>query len=360
MLIQEGIFTTEIGLMGHGLQMWMQTIWFLTRCSHNSTVILDEPDVYMHADLQRKLIRFLRNEYSQIIVATHSIEIMSEVEADNILIIDKKKDKSLFASDFNAVQKVLLNMGSIHNVALARLWSAKKLLIVEGKDIDILKRIQNTLFKNSNEPLDAIPNMSIGGWGGWSRAIGSKIMLKNAGDENIVVYCIFDSDYHTELEIETRKEEAQKNGINLWIWSKKEIENYLIVPEAIKRLIEKDADATIELENVVKKLEELVEGLKVDYLDILTDKVHIESRRAGKHIEPSTARKKAVKELESTWVNKYSIVSGKALIKKISNWTNEEYNVSLNSNKLAQELRINEIPQELKEIIGLIEHKKEI
>src|SRR5690606_2382319 len=130
-------------------------------------------------------------------IATHSIEIMSEVEAENILIIDKKKNKSIFASDFNAVQKVLLNMGSIHNLALARLWSANKMLIVEGKDIEILKRIQNTLFKNSKEPLDAIPNISIGGWGGWNRAVGTKLMLKNAGDENIIVYCLFDSDYHT-------------------------------------------------------------------------------------------------------------------------------------------------------------------
>lgn len=358
LLIQEGVFTTEIGLMGHGLQMWMQTIWFLTRCSHNSTVILDEPDVYMHADLQRKLIRLLRNEYAQIIVATHSVEIMSEVEADNVLIIDKKKRKSLFASDFNAVQKVLLSMGSIHNVALARLWSARKMLIVEGKDIDILKRIQNTLFKNSKEPLDAIPNMSIGGWGGWSRAVGSKLMLKNAGEENIVIYCILDSDYHTEQEIEDRKKEATKNGINLKIWNRKEVENYLIEPNAIRRIIEKEINEKLSPEVVVSKIEEIVENLKSDYLDLLMDKVHIEYRRNGKHIEPSTARKKAEKQLQDNWANKYSIVSGKALIKKICNWSNDEYNVSLNSNKIAQELTKSEIPDELKKTLEKIEARE--
>jgi len=121
LLIQEGVFTTEISMMGHGLQMWMQTMWFLARCNPNSTVILDEPDVYMHADLQRKLIRLLRNEFKQVIIATHSIEIMSEVEPESILVIDRNKPKSIFASDFNAVQKVLLNIGSIHNIALARL-----------------------------------------------------------------------------------------------------------------------------------------------------------------------------------------------------------------------------------------------
>lgn len=359
LLIQEGIFNTEIGLMGHGLQMWLQTIWFLTRCNKNSTVILDEPDVYMHADLQRKLIRYLKNEYSQVIVATHSVEIMSEVEAENILIIDKKKEKSIFASDFNAVQKVLLNMGSIHNVALARLWSANKMLIVEGKDIDILKRIQNTLFKNSAEPLDAIPHLSIGGWGGWSRAVGSKLMLKNAGEESIIIYCILDSDYHTEEEIVSRLDEAKKNGINLKIWEKKEIENYLIVPSAIKRIIERESKYEIDIEEIKSKIESLAETLKDDYLDLLMDKIHIDSRRTGKFLEPSTARKKAQKELEILWGNKYSLVSGKSVIKKISNWANDDFNVSLNSNKLAQELTISEIPDELKNVIINIENKTE-
>lgn len=360
LLIQEGIFTTEIGLMGHGLQMWLQTLWFLARCNSNSTVILDEPDVYMHADLQRKLIRYLKNEYSQVIVATHSVEIMSEIEPENILIIDKKKEKSVFASDFNAVQKVLLNMGSIHNLALARLWSANKLLIVEGKDIDILKRIQNTIFKNSPEPLDAIPHLSIGGWGGWSRAVGSKLMLKNAGDENIIIYCIFDSDYHTEDEINDRIGEAQKHGINLKIWKRKEIENYLIEPLAIKRILERESEKVVDLDEIKNAIDSIAESLKEDYLDLLTDKIHINVRRTGKFLEPSTARKKAQKELEESWTDKFAIVSGKSLIKKISNWTNNNYNVSLNSNKLAQELTISEIPTELQNVIINIENKKTI
>ena len=151
------------------------------------------------------------------------------------------------------------------------------MLIVEGKDIDILKRIQNTLFKNSPEPLDAIPHLTIGGWGGWSRAVGSKLMLKNAGEENIIIYCLLDSDYHTEEEIASRYNEAEKNGINLKIWKKKEIENYLIVPSAIKRIIEKESKNEINIGEIKSKIESLIESLKEDYLDLLTDKIHIDA-----------------------------------------------------------------------------------
>ena len=360
LLVQEEIFTTEIGYMGHGLQMWMQTMWFLARCKPTSTVILDEPDVYMHADLQRKLIRLLRNEFQQVLIATHSIEIMSEVEPENILVIDRKKQKSIFASDFNAVQKVLLNIGSIHNIALARLWSAKKFLIVEGKDVDILKRMQNTLFENSKEPLDAIPQMSIGGWGGWSRAVGSKLMLKNAGDENIITYCILDSDYYSEDEISVRYDEAKKNGINLKIWKRKEIENYLIVPGAIKRIILRESGCEILNDQIIKKIDKCCEELKQEFIDHVMDRIHVSQRRKGNFLEPSTARQKAEECVSKSWENKLQVVSGKALIKKIGAWTNEKYNVSINPIKLAQELKAKEISEEMKIVLIKIENKQQL
>ena len=35
-------FVGEVAKMGHGLQMWLQTMWFLTRARDASTLILDE------------------------------------------------------------------------------------------------------------------------------------------------------------------------------------------------------------------------------------------------------------------------------------------------------------------------------
>src|SRR5688500_9411584 len=87
MEVRNETFVGEVGTMGHGLQMWLQTMWFLARVGKTHTVILDEPDVYMHPDLQRRLIRFLRRRFPQVIVATHSVEIMAEVEPDEILVI---------------------------------------------------------------------------------------------------------------------------------------------------------------------------------------------------------------------------------------------------------------------------------
>ncbi|MFR9603235.1 MAG: ATP-binding protein [Rikenellaceae bacterium] len=175
LMVRDGVFTAEVAQMGHGLQMWLQTMWFLSRCDKDSVVILDEPDVYMHADMQRKLIRLLKGKFKQVIVATHSVEIISDVEADNILPIDKSASKQKYATSSKIVQQTINNIGSIHNLDLARLSSANKVIFTEGpkEDIDILGIFHSKLYPQSVYPLCNIPHVNTKGWSGWQRVCGA-------------------------------------------------------------------------------------------------------------------------------------------------------------------------------------------
>lgn len=240
LFVRDNRFEAEIGMMGHGLQMWLQTMWFLSRSSNDSTIILDEPDVYMHADLQRRLIKIIKNNFKQVIVATHSIEIMSEVEPENILPINNTKQKQEYANKAPLVQKVVSEIGSVHNIEVARLFSSSKFLIVEGEkeDVKLLSIFQSKIYPYSFEQFDILPKIYIEGWGGWQRVIGSNKVFKE-NKTSIITYCIFDSDFHTEEEKSKRLLDANEHEINLHIWNKKEIENYLLVPSAICRAIKK-------------------------------------------------------------------------------------------------------------------------
>jgi predicted ATPase len=170
LMVRNDDFVGEINWMGHGLQMWLQTMWFLARCKEYETVILDEPDVYMHADLQRRLIRFMEGRHPQVIVATHSVEIMSEVDPESILVVDRDKRQAQFTTDIPEVQQVVDQIGGIENLQLARLWSSRRCLFVEGDDLMLLKQFQNNLFARTSEPIDAMPKMSVGdGEGGATR-----------------------------------------------------------------------------------------------------------------------------------------------------------------------------------------------
>ncbi len=357
LFIEDGAFVAEVGWMGHGLQMWLQTMWFLARCKRDSTVILDEPDVYLHADLQRKLIRFLKNRFTQTIIATHSIEIISEVNPENILVIDKGNHVSKYSTSLPSVQEIINNIGSIQNLELIRYWSSKKFIILESaqEDISILKIIQDKIFPNSDEPLDTIPKTYVEGWGGWQRVIGSKNALNCAGD--ISTYCIFDPDYHTEDEKNERLAEAKKEGINLHIWSKKEIENFLIVPSAIFRLIDnnhKKGKPTLELVN--QKIETLLEEMKDDIIDCYSSEIH----KKNKGLDIPTCNSKARKIVTLNWANtsnKLSIAPGKKMIRTLSNWSKNEFGTSFNMLQIARVLEIGEIDEELTDIISSIEKR---
>ncbi len=271
--VRDEDFVGEIRWMGHGLQIWLQTMWFLARTDHRDVVVLDEPDVYLHADLQRKLIRILKAQDRQAIIATHSIEMMSEVEPSSILVADRRRRKSEFATSLPGVQTIINQIGGVHNIHLARLWSSKKVVFLEGHDLVFLKIFQDKLFPASNEPLDALPNFSIGGWGGWNYVVGSSMLLKGSGGEEITKYCILDRDYHTSDEIGERYQSAVQHRIGLHIWGKKEIENYVLCISSIVRLLNtsKKKGKNVTAGHVETILNEICEHLKDKTHDLISE-----------------------------------------------------------------------------------------
>lgn len=356
LFIRDNNFESEIGMMGHGLQMWLQTMWFLSRASPKSTVILDEPDVYMHADLQRRLIKLIKTKYQQVIVATHSVEIMSEVEPENILPIDNKKARQQYANKAPLVQKIVDDIGSVHNIEIARLFSHSKFLIVEGEkdDVKILSIFQSKIFPNTFEQFDILPKIFVEGWGGWQRVIGSNKVFKE-NKTSIITYCIFDSDYHVEEEKESRYRDAAENEINLHIWSKKEIENYLLAPSAILRIVKnvkKQADIT-ELK-IIDIINSFCEELKDEVIDSFASEI----KNKSNYKEIKTINQEARKYVNERWKREsWNLVSGKTLIAKTSNWLSLTYKVSISKFSLARELLLSEIDSEVIKVITCIENK---
>jgi putative AbiEii toxin of type IV toxin-antitoxin system len=364
LLVEDFHFPAELAWMGHGLQMWLQTMWFLTRAADHETVILDEPDVYMHADLQRRLVRYVRAGHKQVVIATHSSEIMAEVAPENILVIDRARASSRFASSLPVVQKVLSGVGSIHNLQLSRLWNAHRFLMVEGDDIGLLKTLQNCLLPKSKLPIDTIPSRSIGGWGGWPYAVGSEMFLQNAAGEGIVTYCILDSDCHTADEIEDRLKEAKARNISLHVWAKKELENYVLVPEAIQRLIERkirSGRTAPSLAVVKRKLETIAAELMDDTIDSFATCIYTREKKRNPKFDLKSANQQARDIVASRWNNldqRLGVVGGKKLLARLAEWSQEKFSVSVGAASLASELEPSEIDDEVRNVLTALEHNE--
>lgn len=181
LLIEDARFPAEIGFMGSGIQMWLQIIWFVCRSQGSETIILDEPDVYMHPDLQLKILNLVKSMFKQVIIATHSIEIISNVSPRNIITIDKKDRQMRFANHLEAVQNIVDDIGSVYNLSLIKLNSSNKCFFVEGNDIKILQQFYNILNPKGMHLLDSIPSLPLGGFKRLNEAFGaSKLLYENS------------------------------------------------------------------------------------------------------------------------------------------------------------------------------------
>jgi hypothetical protein len=360
LLVQDGRFVAEVGRMGHGLQIWLQTIWFLARSQPNQTLILDEPDVYLHADLQRRLVRQLLTRPNQIIMISHAVDVLAEVVPDQILVVDKLQARSSFTTSVPAVQKVIDHIGSTHNVQLGRLWNARRLLLVEGKDVYLLKCTQNILYPDAKDPFDALPNVSIGGWGGWSYAIGSSMLMENAIGEDVVVYCILDSDYHTDEEITDRLHDADTKRIQLHIWKQKEIENYILIPEAVARAIGagQPVGRRPEPEELRECIETIADTFKDEVIDGLVE-ARIQRNRRLTYKSVIGPVREYVEEHWTSFEGKRAIVPGKKVVSRLFESIQREFGVSVTQGGVARALRRTEVSDEMKAVVDAIEHNRE-
>ncbi len=339
-------FYAEIGLMGSGLQMWLQIMWFLARTKENVTVILDEPDVYMHPDLQRKLIRLVKRRYSQVIIATHSIEIISELDPKNIITLDKKNRKMSYATDLQGVQKIIDDIGTVSNLALMRLGDVRKCLFVEGKDLKIMTKIAEVIFGNHINSLEVLPHVSLNGFHNLREAFGTSKLFYDETRGMIKCICILDSDYYPNDMIEKKYKEAHDNYLDLHIWKRKELENYLLEPQVLFRLSHQPKE---KYGIFLKELEELVDTYEDRVFDQYAE--HILKYRK---IDISTANAEARGYMKDMWTNlenKLALVGGKEFIRCLNGWYKQKFFMNVSVSQIISEFQKDEFDSEIVEII---------
>jgi predicted ATP-dependent endonuclease of OLD family len=83
MLCEENRLARELSWAGFGFQVWLQILTHLIGASAATTLIVNEPEIYLHPDLQHKLFALLRNS------ATHSVGIINEAEHDHVVLVNR-------------------------------------------------------------------------------------------------------------------------------------------------------------------------------------------------------------------------------------------------------------------------------
>ena len=355
LIVREGRFSSEISWHGHGLQAWMQTMWFLARVAKDATIVLDEPDVYLHADLQRKLIKVIEGlNFKQSIIATHSSEIIGDVPFQHVTVIRKTERVSKPAGNAGQIQGALKGMGSLHSIQLSKVAQRGLLLFGEGDDTAFLTDIAYKLGNRVFDQFSDVAVQEIKGKGNWTYALGAAKALSDASCGEISSALILDSDYMLDSQREEFTAKSQREGLILKIWDKKEIENYFICPKVIARYISDRADISVDVSDIETLIDEVEAEL---YQDIVLSFSDVIQKATRPMVESKTAFKRAVEEIErrrSHGSRIADLASGKDFIAALSARCHKKYGVSFTPLSLCKEMRQHEIHHEIEEVVRLL------
>ena len=171
------------------------------------------------------------------------------------------------------------------------------------------------------------------------------------------MYCVLDRDYHSESKIDKRMREADERGVQLHVWSRKELENYLVVPSLIARIVSElkssEGPGPSEQE-VADSLSRLGDAMRDDTLDALAAELHAADKSAGLQRANRLARER-VENAWQTLDGKLSLVSGKQLLSSLSSWSQATYGVSLSVSRLAATMTAADIPSEVRRVVNAIQ-----
>lgn len=139
----------ELYWAGFGFQVWCQMLTFISKAPSDALLIIDEPDIYLHSDLQRQLVGLLRGRDGDVVLATHSTEILAEAESGEIVVLNKKSSSAKRVKNPSQLQHLFGVLGSNLNPTLTQLAKTKRALFVEGEDFSLLAAFARKLGLNA-------------------------------------------------------------------------------------------------------------------------------------------------------------------------------------------------------------------
>ena len=134
MFCPENRIPREIFWAGFGFQVWCQMLTYIVKNKNASLFLIDEPDIYLHSDLQKQLLDILKILGPDIIIATHSTEIISEANINDIILINKKNDGSIRINDNIELIEIYKELGSNLNPTITQIAKTRKVIFIEDKD----------------------------------------------------------------------------------------------------------------------------------------------------------------------------------------------------------------------------------
>ena len=289
----------------------------------------------------------------------------SEKYQFEILVIDKRNSSANRLRDIEGIQQALEALGSTQNVTLTQLARTRKIVFVEGiSDYKLIRRFARRLDYEKLSSGNDLTSLESGGFSSWDKIKSLSWGLSKTLNAVIPIAAVYDRDYYCEEYINEMDKELSLELKLAHIHKRKEIENYLLVPSVLERVLEK---AIKEREKRSQNFLDRSESI-CDILNRITEqeKNKIQSQYIAKRteflkktgIDAATITMETLEWFETKWKTleqRMEIVSGKQTLKMLRDEVQKLYCVNLTDIRIIDEFTRNEIPNDLVKLIERLE-----
>lgn len=362
MFVSEDHFDRELYWVGFGFQIWCQLLTHLHRASSASLIVVDEPEVYLHPDIQRRLLGVLKEVGPDVLIATHSTEIIAEADPADVVIVDKRRASAERIKDVAGVQRAMSVLGSQQNITLAALARNRRVLFVEGDyDFGLIRRFARRLGMNDLAAGLGMAAMPSGGFGSWERITVLADGVEQALGTELLIGAVYDRDFYCEEQIGEIMASLNRSLTFAHVHGRKEIENYLLVPEALDRALagaiserRSRGGATISEPalNAREILWQVCDEMKDDAEQQYVSRFS-EFHKGGKR-DLSTLMKEASQRFRRRWATadeRLHLVGGKEALRRFRERIQGDLGISVSDARIIDSMHRDEVPGDLRHLL---------
>ena len=320
----------EISWAGQGLQVWFQIITHLVRLQSSSILILDEPEINLHPEKQNELIQILRDYYQgSIIIATHSVELMNNVNVSHIINVQKRhtEPKVKSTSDRLYLDLVRSEIGSNFNLIASQFEDFELIIFTEDSfDYSIIQQLAS-LFGISGRAF----NIPIHGFSEFRKCISYKHAYELLIGKEIAYTLVLDRDYYPIEYLKDIVSNLRKSGIRVLFTPGKEIENMFLSPDVLSLLIPEASRRSF-----TTMWDKAFESLRID---CYANYISLHKQFLNTKLDTKTITKQYTPAFEKIWNDPskhHELIAGKAALKVLKDFYRRELKKNLSQSNLIE------------------------